>query len=402
MSGEGPVDRNNISPRVGFSYDPAGSGRDVIRGGYGLFYDRTHFELITALLTSSFLSDSFLVNFPADTADPGPSQGQLPADPMLRNGPVLNRDLLNQLYQPGATVRNTGTIFVDNADRRVPYTHQFTIGYERQLGPEISASADYVHGVGRDQFMSRDLNAGLRADTSRTGPIVRPLDAYRNQQVIERVNLGSTDYDALQLHVEKRFSRNYSARVAYTLSYSRGDTSGNGIPTSPFQLLDDMRLDLNEGPTDFDRRHNLVVSGSVRVPRTGGLMASWVARALSGSPFTVQDTSTDPDRNGVLFDPLPAGSYSGTGEDAYTVENDGGRNGAYGPGFAQLDLRLGWRLDVGGGRVLDVFGEIFNATDRANFANPSADQRLTNFLLLTGLRPGGIPRTGQFGVRLAF
>jgi hypothetical protein len=250
--------------------------------------------------------------------------------------------------------------------------------------------------------MSRDLNAGLRADTSRTGTIERPLAAYPNQQVIERVNLGSTDYDALQLQVEKRFSRNYSARVAYTLSHSRGDTSANGIPTSPFQLLDDMRLDLNEGPTDFDRRHNLVISGSVRVPRTGGLMTSWVARALSGSPFTVQDTSSDPDRNGVLFDPLPAGTYSGTGEDAYTVENDGGRNGAYGPGFVQLDLRLGWRLDVGGGRVLDVFGEIFNATDRANFANPSADQRLTNFLLLSGLRPGGIPRTGQFGVRLAF
>ena len=34
---------------------------------------------------------------------------------------------------PGATVRNTGTIFVDNADRRVPYTHQFTVGYERNL-----------------------------------------------------------------------------------------------------------------------------------------------------------------------------------------------------------------------------------------------------------------------------
>lgn len=402
ITGDAPVDRNNISPRVGFSYDLTGDGRGVARGGYGLFYDKTHFELITALLTSGFFSNSFLVNFPANAADPGPSKGQLPNDPMLRGGPVVNRDLLNQQFQPGARVANGGNIFVDNADRRIPYTHQITVGYERQLGPDMSASADYVHAMGRDQFMSRDLNAGLRVDTSRTGRIVRPNTKHPNQQIVERINAGRTDYDALQVQLEKRFSRGHSWRLAYTLADSRGNTSANGIPVSQFQLLDDMRLDLNEGPTDFDRRHNLVLSGQVLVPNTGGLNVSWVARALTGLPFTIQDTSADPDRNGILFDPIDPGSYSGTGEDAYEADNDGGRNGAYGPGFFQLDLRLGWRFRLMGDRTLDVSADVFNVTNRANFANPTGDRRLSNFLLLTGLREGAVPTTLQLGARFAF
>jgi hypothetical protein len=177
------------------------------------------------------------------------------------------------------------------------------------------------------------------------------------------------------------------------------------------QVLDDLRLDANEGPTDFDRRHNFVVSGTMRVPRTGGLTLSAVARALSGLPFSIIDSNIDADRNGILFDLLTAGSYRGTGRNAISVDYDGRRNGAYGPGFFQLDMRVGYRLPAGVERTLDVFGEVFNLTNRANFANPTtnvlvnhpvADRRLTDFLVLQTLRAGGIPRTGQFGVRFGF
>ena len=50
----------------------------------------------------------------------------------------------------------------------------------------------------------------------------------------------------------------------------------------------------------------------------------------------------------MLIDLLPAGTYTGTGENAITVENDGRRNGAYGPGFMQLDVRAGYRIRFGG------------------------------------------------------
>lgn len=397
-----PRDKNNLAPRVGFSYDLSGNGRSVVRGGYGLFYDKTHFELITAIISNGVFSNSFTARIPTSGTDPGPSRGQFPTNPYLSGGPVVNRDLLNQQFPPGSRIKNTGAVFWDSPGRKIPFTHQVTIGYERQLRPDLSASADYVRAMGRDQFMTKDLNAGLRTSTSRTASIVRPMAPTFVSGVSQRINLGQTDYDALQTQIEKRFSNHYSVRVAYTLSYSRGNTSGSGIPTSSFQLLDDMRLDLNEGPTDFDRRHNLVVSGTLLVPRTGGLQVSWVARALSGLPFTIIDSNTDPDRNGVLFDPLGAGSYSGQGQDAYSVDFDGGRNGADGPGFFQIDLRLGYRIGLAAQRRLELFGEIFNVTNRANFANPSGDRRSTNFLVLTNLRAGGIPRTGQIGLRFVF
>jgi hypothetical protein len=404
-----PVDKNNLAPRLGFAYSADADSRSVIRGGYGLFYDKTHFELITALINQGVFSDSFQVMVPANAADPGPSLWQLPSDPLLRGGPVVNRTLLNQLYPPGSRIRNTGTVVLDDPDRRIPYTQQATLGYEKQLGAVASASVDYVHAWARDLFMSRELNPGLRVDTSRTGQVNRVNPQFA-ASVLQRANLGRTDYDALELQLDKRFGRGFSARVSYTLSYARGNTSGAGIPQSLPQLLDDLRLDANEGPTDFDRRHNLVISGSALVPRTGGLTVSWVARALSGLPFTLIDSTTDADRNGILFDMLPAGSYSGTGLNAITVDYDGTRNGAYGPRFFQLDTRIGYRLGLAGQRTLDVFGEVFNVTNRANFDNPitnvlthpAADRRLTNFLQLATLRPGAVPRTGQFGVRLGF
>jgi hypothetical protein len=63
---------------------------------------------------------------------------------------------------------------------------------------------------------------------------------------------------------------------------------------------------------------------------------------------------------------------------------------------------FGYRIALGQRRTIDLFGEVFNLTDRANFANPAGDRRSTNFLLLTALRAGGIPRTGQIGVRIGF
>lgn len=415
-----PVDSNNFQARIGFAQD-MGDGRSVLRGGYGRFYDKTHFELVNAVQTNKPFTTSFVRSFPLNNADPGPLQGQLPADPFLANGPALTdaiRAQIAAMFPPGTRVRNTGSTF-DHPNRVIPYTDQLSVGFERQIAANMSFSADYVHAFSRDMFIQRALNPTLRATTSVTSPNVRqgsavlttittglqqtyPGFAPFTGNVVTFENAGETDYDALMMQFEKRFSRNYSARVSYTLSYSRGNTTGNGVAPSSFQVLDDLNLDLNEGPTNFDRRHNFVVSGIALVPRTGGLSVSWVARALSGTPFTVFNSTIDADRNGTLLDPLPGGTYSGSGSDTISVEAEGRRNGGYGPGFFKVDLRLGYRLNVLGARHVELFGEIFNVTGRDNFANPSGDQASANFLRLTGMSTSTQPRMGQFGIRLAF
>ena len=413
-----PIDKNNVQPRVGLTYD-LGGGRSIVRGGYGRFYDKTHFELIGGLYTGTPFTNSFTVNFPTAAADAGPRAGAFPTDPFLVNGPVINTALLNQRFPGGQLLRNTGASW-DNPDRTVPYTDQVTAGYERQLGGNMAVSADYVHAFSRDLLMSKDLNPGLRATTAVTSPLVRQGSAPLSAAVVvlqakypgfanfttgvsQPQNVGKVDYDALMLAVNKRFSQHYSARVSYTLANSRGNTSANGVATSGFQVLDDLHLELNEGPTNFDVRHNFVVSGQALVPHTGGLNVSWVARALSGPPFSLTNANIDPDRNGTQAEPLPVGQYSGTGADAYTVKNyKAQRNGAYGPGFFNMDARLGYRIALSGQRRLELFADVFNVTNHTNFLNPSGNQASTQFLLLTAYSTSYAPRKAQIGARLQF
>jgi len=168
--------------------------------------------------------------------------------------------------------------------------------------------------------------------------------------------------------------------------------------------LTNLNLDKARGPTDVDRRHILSIDGRTEIPKTGGATLAATVRYMSGAPFTIFDSSIDADRNGELNDPLPAGTYSGTALNAMqNVKSEGGRNGARGPDYFQVDLRAGWRYRVRA-RVLEVFFDVFNITNRANFVNPAGDRRIAStFLVLTNLRGGsGFPRQAQLGVRLGF
>ena len=413
-----PIDKNNIQPRAGFAYDVHGNGSDVLRGGFGRFFDKTHFELIGGIYTNTVFATSFTRNFPLAAVDAGPRNGRLPTDPFLVNGPTVNTALIASMFPAGSNVRNTGASW-DNPDRRMSHTDQLTVGYSRQVSADIGVSADYVHAFSRDLLMSRDLNPGLRATTAVTSGVVRQGSAALTGAVSALaakypgfgafttgvtipVNAAKTDYDALLLQIEKRYSHNWSARVAYTLANSRGNTTGAGLPGSGFQVLDDLHLELNEGPTAQDVRHNLVVSGAAMIPRTKGMTFSWVARALSGRPFSLVNATIDPDRNGSQSEPLTAGDYAGTGADGYRVKGyKSERNGAYGPGFFKLDVRAGYRFTVNQ-RTLDAFVEVFNVTNRVNYANPSGNQASPTFLVLTGYNTSSTPRLVQLGVRIGF
>jgi hypothetical protein len=361
-------------------------------------------ELIGPVTTAGAFAYSFNANFPGNAADPGPSKGERPTDPFLANGPTVDRNLLAQRFPPGTRIKNTGTVNLDSPDRTVPYADQLSLGVSRQITSGLSLAFDFVHSEAKDQFMSYDLNAGVRSGTKRTDPIVRPNANYSGIVQVRGVNKGESTFNAAEFQLDHHLGSAYQYRVSYTYSKARGNTSGNGIPFSNFQYQTDMRLDANEGPTDFDRPHNFVFSGSMRVPHAGGLTVAAVMRYLSGDPFTIQDQNIDADRNGILFDPLPAGTYSGAAaRNNFTVYNRGGRNGARGPDFFQIDGRLGYDLTLAGTTV-QLFGEIFNLTNRANFANPSGDRRsgTNGFLVLTQLRAGAVPRTGQLGFRVAF
>jgi hypothetical protein len=414
-----PVDKNNVAPRVGLTYD-LGGGKSVLRGGYGRFYDKTHLESIGGLFTGTPFTRSFNATFPVSGPDLGPRNGLLPTDPYLVNGPTINRTLLAQQFGGGQLLRNTGASW-DNPDRHTPYTDQVTAGFERQLGANLSASADYVHSNSRDLLMQRNLNPQQRSSPNvnastltRIGsPTLSTATAALQARypgfppftagVTQFVNTGRLNYDALLLQLKKRFSQNYSAQVSYTLADTRGNTSGNGAPGSNFQVGQDMHLELNEGPSDFDVRHNFTFSGTALVPHSYGLNVSWVARALSGSPFSLVNGAVDPDLNGIQAEPLPPAEYTGKGPNAYTVKGyRSERNGARGPGFFEADLRLGYRLSLASNRRVEIAADVFNITNHTNFFNPTGNQTSPQFLLLTAYSTSYSPRKLQVGARVQF
>ena len=289
-----------------------------------MFYNRTILGAVDDAIEFSKYTNSTVVNFPNASADPGPSSGRYPTDPFLVNGPVVNWSLLHSLYPPGVASKNGGVVVFDSPERRVPYAHQGTIGYSRELMTSLALGVDYVHSANRDMFLARNLNPMLRQNTSRTGPIVR-LDAFGvlGETYADRVwvmeNTGSNDYDALNLSLEKRYSNKWSGRVSYSLSKSRG-TAENQADKNTFQKLTDLNIDA----TRPQRRPP--------VRRVNGRAESQNRRAnpatLRHERRSVLDSTVTTSTRMVTERPVTGRHLQRTAPDSMqSVTNNGGRNG---------------------------------------------------------------------------
>ena len=360
-----PVDKDNISPRIGFVWNPDGEGRSAVRAGYGVFYDKTLLGTVDNFYTDTKYASSFEANFPAVGPDLGPRNGQFPTEPVLRTSRVDQltpevRALINARTRRApmcaTRARSRGTTRNANSPTSIRSAPATNVKSFRGL----AVSVDYVRMLGRDMFLNPNLNIPTGTNTTRDGPrtftdpygvlnasLAPGEAAYNNVVRLRTTKYGYSTYDALNLSVERRFANNWSLRGAYSLGYSRGVTAGQEN-TPDLQVGSDLKLDEWYAPSPTDRRHNFVASGRWEVPRTRGLGLSGTLRMLSGKPFTIQDDTVDTDMNRINFQPLPAGTYNAfpaAGPHVMKdVESAGGRNGARGPGFVQLDLRAGYKI----------------------------------------------------------
>ena len=404
-----PIDKNNVSPRIGASYALDQAATAVVRGGWGLYYQKTAYSNFSNLVSAGAIANSFTVSFPANNVDPGPRAGQFPTNEFLVNGPVVNRSLLNARFPTGTTTKNTGTVNFDSPDRHLPYAREASIGFEKQLAGNISVSADYIHMNQRDLYMQQELNPGLRASPTSTATVTR-IDPRFTASVRELTNLGWFDYDGLQLSAHKRFSRHYQFRVSYTRAKGKGNVAAPGATdlidtqtVDPVSKAVSLNLDNLVGPGSQVRPHVLSMDGSVEVPYTKGLNLSGVMQYQTGTPFTLTDSGSDPDRNGNFQEPLAAGSYSGVGTNAITVDYKGGVRGARGPSYFLTNVRAAYRFRLPGNRTLQAHVDVFNATNHANFNNPNGDRfDAKTFLILRTILNGGPTRTAQFNLKYTF
>jgi hypothetical protein len=218
----------------------------------------------------------------------------------------------------------------------------------------------------------------------------RPDPRFANISRFE--SLGRSAYDGLTVSARGRFGAWASARASYTLSRARDD-AGNAFFFSPQDSAD---LRAEWGRSDNDQRHRLVLSGVVDVPTAAGtgwrrlgrgLQLGWVFSYTSALPFNIL---TGNDRNNdTNANDRPVGVA---------------RNAGVGFDFASLDLRLGRRFSVGGGRQLEALVEAFNVLNRPNYQLPN-----NTFGPGAAPRPGfgdptaaADPRQIQFGLRASF
>ena len=407
-----PLTKNAFAPRFGIAYDVKGNGKTLVRAGFGKFYQLHQLNVLQTLLTAAVIGPTFVFDtgqvarpdqtgvIPTDPFNSGCLQSPVGSNGLALIGPACRAYLTTRRDQvnAGGFVNNQPTV---DGNRRMPYLWAFSGGVKRELTPSLAVSIDYVGNVGRDQVQLVDINEGAPNAHGRitrlgvsgfdpSGEIIPPQARSTNFIRVLQYQSRSefdTDYNALEMALEKRLSNRWSGRVSYTLARAR-DVGAIWYDT-------DLRADY--GRTAFDNRHALAMAGNVDVWR--GLGAGFVFRYYSGYPIN-ETVGTDFNGDGDNNDRPIQGINDLTRPILSPLDSNGRaiRNGIDGEKQVLLDARFQylWRVQ---GYETGLFLEIYNLTDQVNYGNPTGNRNSANYLVRT---VAGNPRTVQLGLRLTF
>jgi hypothetical protein len=405
-------DMNNFAPRVGFAWAPA--NRTSIRAAYGIFYDSSPMSAITNVFQGVAPFGTRLRLRPP----PGPFD-----DPFLGANPFPMQ------FPPPKDIA------FPNGVAAATWPEQYVTGYlqswhftiERELIPNWLFRIAYAGSKGTKLLQGEELNPpayipgqSTAANISQRRPYGPALDTIR------LVNgTGSSNFNSMQLSVDKRFSKGMTLQANYTWGKSIDYGSGGGTqwpsftPGAPWY---------DRGLSDFHHEHRFVASGLWELPSLTGTMplVKWVLGGWqtsgsmilqSAAAFSVQagrDNSLtgfgnraqqvgdpsrsarqDPNRDPVLewfntraFVHNAPGTYGNSG-----------RNIVFGPGLANVDLSVAKFFSVSERVRLQVRGEFFNLFNHTNFNEPNSTITAATYGRITSALD---PRILQFGLKLVF
>lgn len=411
-------DRNDFAPRVGIAWDPLGNGKTSVRLGYGVFFQFPLIEVSNILAVNQpFVIN---VNLPNPFSLSDPWRGQFSGgvnDPITQ---FLNRGRAD-FFTPvaGAAV---------DRNFRDSYIQQYSLSVQREIVASTTVEAAYVGNSARKLHINRQLNPAVFGPGATVGNtnarrrlspgILGPVTYYEPT--------GNSNYNSLQISVNRRFSRGLLASGNYTWSkaidFNSGVSSG-GLISHP----DNPRFDL--GLADFDRTS--VFSGSLvwDVPvfknasskLVRAVLSGWQPAGLwrftSGGPFNVLTgrdnslTGINSDRPNVLADPKlsvdrPRGQqiaqyFDITKFDANRLGEFGntGRNALRGPGLATVDFSMIKNFSITERHGIQFRAEIFNLLNHANLSNPGATWGTPTFGRILGAAD---PRLIQLALKYSF
>jgi hypothetical protein len=375
------TDTNNVSPRAGFAWSPFASRNTVVRGSFGLFYDRVPLRaLANALLSARNTVDVGSLN--QITVSLSPAQAGAPVFP----------NILNSLTLPPGVLFNFSTM-----DRHMQnaYSEQGSFEIEQQLGGRSMLSVGYEHLRGLHLIISVNQNVpSCVASGNNNG--CRPNPGFGNDS--QYSSLADSHYDGLHVSFLQRPARWGSYRISYTWSKAL-DNVGEFFFSSP---INNFNIWQDYGRSDDDQRHRLVFNGTIHSSMdkantpwqriSHGFQLSGVLQYYSVLPFnvgtgstTIQGTAARPPVNGAFIS----------------------RNAGNGFDFFNLNARLSRTFPMGERLRLEGIAEAFNLLNHVNGvtlngtfgtgaypANP-----LPTFKQITAVAD---PRTLQLALRLTF
>ena len=397
------ADRNNIAPRLGITWDPWKNGRTAFRGGFGVFYDR-----------------------PATNS----TRDQAASPPFVRTVVLSNGSVDNPSGGVASTAPQGGFEALAR-DFKAPTVYQWSIGVQRALPWKLVADVNYVGNEARNLLRVRELNF-VTPDPA-LGRAPTPINLNRPFKGYGRITLNETtatsDYQALQVAVNRRTDRTLSFGVAYTLSRSRGDADSEDSTSSGSLAQDPRDQSAEWGYQDFDRRHVLAVNyvwklpspgkaGSVVGHVIGGWQLSGITRYntgrrlnitagtnsnIFGDTVTIRANGVD----GVDPNSEPEGGRTQAlwlnpaafGRPATNVLGTLPRNVVVGPSFFSSDMSITKNVRINGKLRLQLRGEAFNVFNQKNFRTIATNITATNFGAVTDIEP---QRILQFGAKIMF
>jgi hypothetical protein len=346
---------------------PFASRRTVLRGSFGLFYDRVPLRAVA----NALLSSGNTTNLTAAT------QASISLSPGQAGAPVFPN--ITAVAAPGVLINFTTM----NPHLQNAYASQASFEIEQQVGRKGTISASYQHLRGVHLLASINQNVAACAAVG-TNNGCRPNPNYANNS--QYLSLADSRYDGLSVSYVQRPTRWASVRGSYTFSKALdnvGEFFFSG-PLNPFNIWQDY------GRSDDDQRHRLTLDGNVRIPR--GFQLSGAMQYYSPTPFnattgstTIQGTAARPAVGGVFI----------------------GRNAFDGFAFMTVSGRLSWTHALSERWKLTAMVEAFNALNHRNNLFP-------NGTFGTGVFPTnpsptfgtptavGDPRAFQLALRLAF
>jgi hypothetical protein len=365
-NGFGQHRKNQVSPRIGFSWAPTHDGKMSVRGGFGVFYER---------MRQNQNNFGGLANPP------------LTYTPTVYAGNIdqMNSSLVN------SGVRFPVTAVAFNQDYFTPTTYSWSFGVQKQFKSKYSLDVAYVGNTAKHLQYVRDLNQvplGTTTGTtilSQNNNVVEAIRPYKGYINVNYTDYGASSfYNALQTRFSRRFSKSFSMNANFTWSKVMDDVD------SDTQAID-YYLDRHRerGPAGFDRKYVFSLDYVYQLPRLArsfldnrafrpilnGWQTSGITRMQTGLPLTIKSNGNAGTQGaGPRADYVPGTNLypeTQTRDEwfnplAFGRPFDGqlgntGKGILRGPGMMNFDLSVFKNTKVGEGKSLQFRFETFNA-----------------------------------------